>query len=98
MNKEQLKGKIERRLAALKIAQSDVDKAEQDYAEFVCPHKIGDTLIDKSGIKARLTKISFYSTFGTAYELTGIKIKKNGDDYNHQAQLHEYQGWKELGE
>ena len=99
MNKEQeLKKEIELKNKEIKAIMLEKNKVEGEYAKLKCPHKIGDVLIDNSGIKARLTKILFDSMFGVAYKLYGVKIKKNGEDYSHQSELHEYQGWKALGE
>jgi len=94
MNKQELKDKIERRLLVLKTAQFDVDNAHQDYANLMCPYKVGGILVNNKGDKARLSRIEFASLSGIGFKLYGVKIKKDGSDYSFTTGLHGYQGWR----
>ena len=59
-------------------------------AELLCPFKVGDKIIDLSGVKAVVTRISNKYGSKTAYQMFIRKIKAGGEPFKNECE-----GWRD---
>ncbi len=74
--------------------RSRLNQLLQERAEYLCPFKVGQQLVNKRGKKAVITRIGSEG-YGDGYRLTGRSLKANGKPGAKERRLYEWDGWKE---
>lgn len=87
--KEELE-KLDKQIAELSAQRSVV---RQKIAEEACPFHVGQTIVDKHGVRARVSRI-VWAAWHTPYKLFAHKLKKNGDDHIKETRAWDTRDWK----
>lgn len=74
------------------LAQSRREVRKQ-IAEMNCPFTVGDTLVNKRGVKAVLASVSWWGS-DSNYQMYGRKIKKDGEAYKLGMTMYASERWK----
>ena len=79
MNVEKLLLEIKKHENIISESEKFVRETEQKVAEFLCPFKVGERVLDHEGVAVIIEKI-FYDSYGKLrYEFSVRKIKINGE-------------------
>ena len=74
--------------------KNSLAQLKRERAEYLCPFRVGQQLVNNRGKKAVITLIGS-EDFGNGYRLTGQVLKSNGKLGVREGRLCEWDGWKE---
>ena len=77
------------------VRETELKDLRQQRADYYCPFKVGDVLIDRHGKKCVLTRISA-GYFGDGYRLRGRNIKKDGALGLRVNSLYDWDEWRKV--
>ena len=93
MNIEALKKEIEAHEEAIRITKDEIARKGQLIADYLCPFKVGEKVIDDDGLVAVIHEIS-YSRWSNNYNFSIKKIKKDGSLYKYPTQCYRTEQYK----
>lgn len=91
MDIESLKIKIEEAESRICSHEEYIIKTKKEMAEYLCPFKVGDEVINGSGGKEIIASIN-YKSYGSNYSFDVFRIRKNGEPYKFSCSV-----WSERG-
>ena len=73
-----------------------VRETEQNIAEFLCPFKVGEHVLDPDGVAVIINSIKFCSYSKLMYEFDIKKIKKDGTPYLYRSSAYRMSDYTKL--
>jgi hypothetical protein len=84
MNVQQLEDEIKAKRAVINEANCYISKTQKEIAEYLCPFKVGDSVISLEGNIETIASVS-YRSYSPKYEFKVFRTKKNGEPYKESS-------------
>ena len=85
MNVEKLLLEIKKHENIISESSEFVRETEQNIADFLCPFKTGERVLDNKGVAVIINSVSFCSYSKSRYEFDIKKIKKDGTPFRYRS-------------
>ena len=96
MNVEKLLLEIKKHANIISESEKFVRETKQNIAEFLCPFKVGERVLDNDGVAVIINSVSFCTYGKLNYEFDIKKLKKDGTPYIYKSYAYGIGDYKKL--